>query len=510
MQVFDDDGEILLIESSEFLERWAQSPEKTQNKVFLFRGDVHLLSPKLKFDETGDKVSIQNVIKFIFSNFVETRCNDNIQNCINKRIMDYSENIEKFQFQTHCYLPVKLSWALSQNPNLISGAIRAFYYRTPDDYKNSILKANFSPNDCVVSNVKFTRCLYAQMSSQDFTPDSRAGWDESSNDCDKNVLMNGIKISTGFEIFFSNFSKSTKTTDFVDLKSDPLWDKFLRSFNCTVENEEINNLKFIYQQMFRFRNDHLYDFNVGKILFNLISNVSDHQLEDYKKSLKLEPADDDSWLNITQEELDKILNDKFGSKNQTKSENNENELNVTENIYNTLKQFVYNEDSGIKGAEAPKMEKSKQPIKPDKLNVNENEFTNFLNELNFLVENKIDLSNQVDCDSTDSSDMDEYGDDDDDELQTNGFQPKDHEIKAYMKQMDSELAQTIIGKSFTKCTNVVEDIDSDDDEQDNLAVNALANILESHRAENEVSTSVGPATTLFASMHTRLPDDEDK
>ena len=43
IQVHDQDGEILLIESADYLPKWAQEPELAQNRVYIYQGNVHLI-----------------------------------------------------------------------------------------------------------------------------------------------------------------------------------------------------------------------------------------------------------------------------------------------------------------------------------------------------------------------------------------------------------------------------------------------------------------------------------
>ena len=81
-------------------------------------------------------------------------------------------------------------------------------------------------------------------------------------------------------------------------------------------------------------------------------------------------------------------------------------------------------------------------------------------------------------------------------------------MKAYMKQMDSELAKTILSKSFEKAP--LDSDDSEDENESSIKFNALSNIVQSIQEEMETSNGVGPATTLFAFMNQRLPNFERK
>ena len=43
IQINDQDGEILLIESADYLPKWAQEPDLAKNRVYIYKGKIHLI-----------------------------------------------------------------------------------------------------------------------------------------------------------------------------------------------------------------------------------------------------------------------------------------------------------------------------------------------------------------------------------------------------------------------------------------------------------------------------------
>lgn len=517
IRVVDEDGEILLIESAPFLEKWAQDPEKTENRVFISNGEVHLVSPKVlpcqdSCDGSEESV-IQSAIAYIGEHAAKTRCNNGVQNCIKRRVEAYPTRIVEWTHRAHCHVPLKVASILHHNPRLISHAVRAFFYRSPDDIPIMQEMKHFCPTKCITVPVRFTRCLYAQLTSQQYSPDAKTGWQlPFSSDPSYAICLNGIKVSVGFELLLCNylqkFAKSTND-ELVNIENK-YWEKFLSNlsqsgyFGGEIAGSQaycakLDKCKLFFEQAVRQSDDKCSSDSVGRTIYELYKNeaIDESDLKKYS----LEPPDDESWLHIGPVELDKLLEDKFNSSAGNCSQD------YSKSIPETVSKFVRNEHSGLKGAEKPNnVVKRFVGDKVDKIDLNKEEFSKFMEEINFLVENKQNNVAEIFDDEydDDSSEMEDY--ENEDEIpETLGTELP--EIKAYMKQMECELSQTMLSKSFAKC----EELDSDDSEceeelkEKDIEFNALANILESYQAELDCPTA-GPSTTLFAAMGQRLPD----
>jgi hypothetical protein len=212
-------------------------------------------------------------------------------------------------------------------------------------------------------------------------------------------------------------------------------------------------------------------------------------------------------MSFSSDELDALLSEKFGSSDQST-----NCSEISTKIPETLKSFISNEKSGIKGAEAPV---KASPSKPTKINFNEDSFGDALNTvLSFKIpQSETDSSSSG---MSDYSDNEESLDSDDDfyqnDLTNNESKKNIYEMKSYMKAMDQQLAETQVGQSFERKNNdsnekTTTDADSNDDYKAvDIDLNALTNILESYKSE---AGNPGPATALFASMGVKLPDNTD-
>lgn len=541
VKINDEDGEILLIESALYLDKWAQDPRRTENRVYLRNGEVHIISPSIKPNWTSldSRHFPKEAAQFILENATKTRGCDAIQQCILNRIKAYPSNIEALQHRAHCHLPLTVASLLQHNPKLVSHAVRAFYFRTAEDLKSIIRMKHFSAQDCILTNVRFTRCLYAQLTSQEFKPDKRSDWQIPSTDAPNyGAFINGFKITAGFEMLLSQYfsNKNAKEGEADNAEDDEgkkhMWAKFLASLEGSnyfdnnlvgskPYNDRLQQCKHFFSNMFVNFNQLEAEYNVGKQIHDFLQSVNIEEERQKWQSLALEAEDDDSWLHLDQGDLDALLAEKFGcapTSNVTLDD-------ISKGIPETIKKFVFNENSGLNGAEAPKKKSDNhKSCNTDKIEFNQEEFDNFVKEIQFLVEKKPNLDDLIDGYSTDSS-MGDYGSEDefDDQFAApetavpfNGSSKRNDnsasEIEAYLKQMDSELSTTVMAKSFNKRATLAQ-LDSDDeegdgDEETEIDLNVLSNILESYSGEAEMSTSVGPATALFATMGAKLPDIE--
>lgn len=74
-------------------------------------------------------------------------------------------------------LPLPLAAALRTDPQLISAAVEAFYYRDADDMKAAARMATFDSSVPRVTTIVATnRCQFAQLAGQRFEPPRGQGW----------------------------------------------------------------------------------------------------------------------------------------------------------------------------------------------------------------------------------------------------------------------------------------------------------------------------------------------
>jgi hypothetical protein len=517
----DSDGQFLLIEAANHLPKWLD-PENSDNRVFIYRAALHIIPLKSGPIQRRNP-SLKEAIDCIREYHDLTRAQEDIQNSIKKRIDCYPSRIEEHLHRSHCYVPLGVAALLKHDPTLISSAVQAFYNRTPDDLKVCQAMKYFPPENRVMRCVTFTRCLYAQLMSQRYTPEIKVGWNMPSNDSsDFKSHDLGMKIASGFEILVSNSKSSLdENKDQINWEDDQRWKAFYNSLNKngyfngqlfgSKKHKELMGSAQNYFSQLVSASDTPQEFDFyqyyGQKIYNYLRSLDIDENAFRNEEKNLEKEDSDEWMSFSSDELDALLSEKFGSSDQS---NNCSEISTK--IPETLKSFIYNEKSGIKGAEAPV---KASPSKPMRINFNEDSFGDALNTvLSFKIpQSETDSSSSG---MSDYSDNEESLDSDDDFYQndlTNNEPKKNiYEMKSYMKAMDQQLAPTQVGQSFERKNNdsnenTTTDADSNDDYKAvDIDLNALTNILESYKNE---AGNAGPATALFASMGVKLPDNAD-
>ncbi|CAG2168910.1 unnamed protein product [Oppiella nova] len=475
--------------------------------------------------------TIREAIAYIRQNPDTTRSHDLIQKSILKRIDCFPKRIREHQHRVHCYVPIGVAALLKQRPSLISWAVNAFYSRTPDDLKACQAMKYFPPECRVMRCLTITRCLYAQLMSQQYSPDARVGWDlppNNSRDYKSHDL--GVKIASGFEILISNCKTALNgNSNQIDFPSDRRWLAFHKSLTKNgYFGKELNGSQK-YAELMKSAENYFSDLIInndencddfsdgfvskGETILQILRSleIDDKEFESEAKNLPKEDSDD--WLHINGDELDAMLSEKFCSKPNQQSNDCSDLSDLSTQIPATLKAFVSNHKSGLKGAEAPKHSSRTSTAK---IQFNEDSFTDALSTVLSL---KIPHSDTDSSESgmSDYSDGDDSIDSDDDCYQnellksettngstngsTNGLM---NEMNDYMKAMDQQLAETSVGQSFERRTDGHEA--NDGYKAVDIDLNALTNILESYSAECGVP---GPATALFSTMGVKLPDDTD-
>ncbi|XP_009074863.1 PREDICTED: protein SGT1-like, partial [Acanthisitta chloris] len=233
-----------------------------------------------------------------------------------------------------------------------------------------------------------------------------------------------------------------------------------------------------------------------------------------REAASLPPEDDDSWLDITPDALDQMLkatrNESFPSANE------EEQKYDLEAVAESMKAFV-SKVSTHEGAE--------MPWSPDESHVtfDVDSFTKALDRILGAD------SEELDSDDLDEEEEFDFSDEADEDLdavnqrQDQKVSPNEliGSLKAYMKEMDQELAQTNVGKSFTTQKKgassvngatprgAVPDSGAADTELAPVDVdmNLVANLLESYSAQAGLA---GPTSNILQSMGVYLPENTDR
>lgn len=531
VRVYDNDQEFLLIEAADVLPKWL-NPETAENRVFLYDGDIHIIPiPESSEDTDGLPLftpTIPEAIDCIRQLSHRTRADDTIQKAVKRRIECFPAKTANDLHFAHCFLPAGLAAVLEQRPSLLAAGVNAFYYRSPDDLKVCRTFKYFRPGTRVMSRVKFTKCLYAQLVQQKFQPHRESGWvlPNSSNSKFKSHDL-GMKLAHGFEILCSKASQQTNpkngTVDNFDIHNIR-WERFLSSLsNNGYFKGELQSSKYhteLLQKAQQYFNDNvqnsysLENEEIGSLVVSLLEKTPFSIEEMRLKEINLPPPDDDSWLDVSPADVDEMIR-KSGGKISATSPISFDMSQMTE----SMKSFVDNV-SDYEGAEFPK-DCTEGDVGFDS--------TGFIHAMQEMFEFE-------DAESGSSSEMDEYGWNSSDEEVPIKPKPKS-EMKNYLEKMDKELSKTEMAKSFEKknkpprppppkisgktskrvpparppppklTPQSSKDVDIDIDDEDegfrpvNIDANLVKNMLASYGAQQGLP---GPATNILSSMGIQL------
>ncbi|GAA5826266.1 hypothetical protein JCM11251_007231 [Rhodosporidiobolus azoricus] len=284
--VEDDDGEFLLIEAAEVLPSWV-TPQNAANRVWIYRGHLHLiplthrsslpfpsggsetLNPSFDADEEGflDRATALELVR---DEKVETRSSKEVEEAVWARIAGYPAKAEEHHHRTLAYLPTDIALALSDSPELVAEAIKAFYEREPATLKACNTMTRFPPSSpssafspapstadsseppssdslppTVLTPVRLTRPLYSQLVLQRFWAPKvweKAGWGVKENvtgeagEGEERRKGVGMKIACGFEMLYAltraQLLHPTSSSSDSATSSDPAYKSFLTSLTA--------------------------------------------------------------------------------------------------------------------------------------------------------------------------------------------------------------------------------------------------------------------------------------
>lgn len=530
----DEDGDFLLIEAAKYLPKWL-NPDTSVNRVFFYHGELHIIplpqnTGELSWLPAGHP-TIPEVLSLLPTHSEKCLATEPIRKAINRRIQSYPEKIHNDQHRAYCYVPAGIAAVLKHRPDLLAPAIQAFYLRDPIDLRACRSFKFFLPETCVMALVTFSKCLYAQLQQQPFMPDRRSGYKlPAQSDQNFKAHALGMKLAHGFEILCAKCSQSASNIKAGNVvASDPQWEGFLNSlkknayFRGELEGSaryrELLQMAEIYFQQSVARPKSSSTLSRGEQVMQLLQAQSCSVEELQKEGENLPPEDDDSWLNISLEELDQMLEEASGTKllnaarQEEEDEEEEEDGYDLHDITKCMKAFV-SKVSSYEGAEVPRSSASSE------VQFDVNSFTNALEKILGVESEELDSDDLEDEDS-DLLDSDE----DSDRKEGNPEECASAtntlgNIRDYMDQMDRELAGTHIGKSFTKVSGEVDVINHElsnteagAESKENLKIlpvdvdlNLVENLLESYSSQAGLP---GPTSNILQSMGLQLPDNKD-
>lgn len=531
-RVEDNDGEFLLIEAADHLPKWI-NPDSSENRVFIYRGDLHIIPCPSKASAVGfpkDVVpSLDKALSLLSSNSEACRASPKILSSVKKRLKGFPERIQTDVHRAHCFLPAGICLVLAKRPDLVAPAVSAFYLRDPIDLQACRHFQTFPPQTRVLTMVTFTRCLYAQLQQQQFTPDRRSGFvlPPRSDPLYKAHEL-GMKLAHGFEILCSKAKVSSSESN-APVSANPQWKRFIESltrngyFRGEIEGSSlykdlINSAENFFNQSVSSQSNLS---SPGDEILQLLHSCTPFSLEELRqKESQLPPEDSDSWLDITEQDLEQMLQERSKQSVVTESHKSsgcsgkEEPLCPLEEtagyslvaVSQGMKNFL-NTMSSHEGAEIPG---SSQP------------FTFDPHSMASALDKLLGGNESEELDSDDLDDDDDDAEDDVEEAdKMNGPEALDG-LKKYMDQMDEELMETNIGQSFHQSHNegnlqngsphslgedpLLNDETQADIQPLDLDLNLITNLLESLSSQAGLA---GPASNLLQSLGINLPPNSD-
>jgi len=396
-----------------------------------------------------------------------------IQNEAFYRLRNYPKQISENLHSALVTIPRKVAFLLRQKPAYISAAVEAFYLRDPialrplraKDTSDLLLK----PEDFVTVSIRFTRVGYAQLKSQDFpAPKAWMGTLPSKDDLknyDRAEL--GMKLSCGFEM----------------LLSDPQ----------NQDKPAVREIKLLLE-----------DLDSGDE-----SLPTDGEIEKWDKR-----EDDEKWLDISFEDLDRELKGKNkGQGNEGKEEGSFGDANAQENLQRIVarfEEFLGDNSAGFDGADfiddfgsdSDIAEDDDEEISSDE----EKEASTDEEKLSQMMKEMMGKSSMPGLQSGPSSSKRV------EELDTDSEEDDTEAIQQLSRQMEAELkgtgvldlnrpSQKVAGKKAVKESDKQENEQHVDEDED-LNINLAKNILESLEGQGGAA---GPAGNMLSMLNLPMP-----
>lgn len=202
VSVTDDDGEFLLIEAARELPEWLE-PDVSEHRVWLLGGSLRLLPP----DAAPSPLALVDALALLRSRGADFLASERVRAAVDARLAGFpgeAERANHHHFTVAVPRPVAL--ALRARPALVARAVTHFYYRSPDELRHLRPLRRLDPlrHQPVMCRVRFTRCLYAQLLQQSFTPPSGQFVLPPEADAGPHKRASlGMKLCCGFELWMA-------------------------------------------------------------------------------------------------------------------------------------------------------------------------------------------------------------------------------------------------------------------------------------------------------------------
>lgn len=307
IKIVDNDGEFLLIEAAGTLPAWLE-PDVADNRVWINQGGLVIIKPedegKYRKKAISEQLDLRIARQLLLTGPKRLMRSASIEEEAFYRLRNYPHQIAENIHHAIVTVPRKVAYLLHQKPSYISPAVEAFYLRDPISLKPLQNQLTFGPDDLVTISIAIPRVGYAQLKSQDFPPPK--AWEKSlpaKGDSKRyNPIETGMKISCGLEM----------------LVADPQ----------SQDKPAVREMKMLLDDL----------------------DTGDEQLpSDTVISAWEQREDDEKWLNISFEDLEKELGGRTGF-NDAGSFGDKGAQENLQRIVAQFEKFLNDEAAGPEGA----------------------------------------------------------------------------------------------------------------------------------------------------------------
>jgi len=315
-RITDGDGEFLLIEAASVLPSWAADPSKAEGRVFLYKGNLHLIpicsSPgtitPCPSSLTTPTPHLAAAVAALYPAL--SLVNPSMQASITSRLDGLPHDTGSNHHRCTVQLPRGLATLIGRDSAILGRLVQAVRERDPLDTRAARAMDKVRQEDMVDVRLTFSKCLFAMLSGIQLRPYKGSGWQVGEEQ--KEQL--GFRIATGLQILLTRCRGEGARSD----KSEG-FDKFLAKLNeVNYFQGELEGSK-LYKELMEG----------CKVFWNSASRSEEYRDGDdlseqwgvaRSKPESLEnflvgapgPEDPEDWLNVTPESLDAMLEAKFG------------------------------------------------------------------------------------------------------------------------------------------------------------------------------------------------------
>ena len=452
-RITDNDGEILLIEAASVLPCWAGEPSVAEGRAFLHRGRLHLI-PVCSSPATISPLPCITPSPATAASVVAgyprlTLASDKVQEAIQARLTPLPHYTESNHHRVNVSLPRALAAMLGKYPGLLGRLVRAVMERDSIDTKACRQMTRVKQEGAVLCRLTFSKCLYAMLSGVQVKPYKGSGWTVGE---DKAEQL-GFKLATGLEILLSRSRGGEDDSyDVNEFNQFVVKLKDIGFFQGELEGSR--KYKSLMEDCISFwqtSKSNLRDENRQEDIINMYKDALDSsEVVDNFFICPPGQEDDEQWLDITPESLDKMLEAQFGVPSSGSGHQIPEEIN----------KFLQGM-SDMTGVE----HEDGQNLDPD----------NLMQDLKKLMAKMGEVQGE-DVEYSDSEEDDYSGD-------------EDPVMSDYMSRLDSEVLSSAAGRS--DCPDL--------DSPSQVDASVLDNLLKSYSAQAELGGH-GPASSLLQSL----------